>query len=131
MLNDTDWFVSNTGNISVSACQELIDDDSQHMVWGCVLRIENNSDEPITLTKKNFCLVDEKGRSRYDCSDGFNGELPDLQPGEFFEYEQTAATDGLSAIFYGFCSAVTAKGKELKINLPVIDLSYRKAQLIN
>lgn len=131
MLNDNDWFVSNTGNISVFASQELIDGDSQHKLWGCLLRIENNSDEPITLLKKNFCLTDEKGENYYDYSDGFNGELPDLQPGEYFEYEQTAATNGLSAIFYGFCSAVTAKGKQLKINLPIIDLSAKQTQVLN
>jgi len=131
MLNDNDWFVSNTGNISVFASQELIDGDSQHKLWGCLLRIENNSDEPITLLKKNFCLTDEKGANYYDYSDGFNGELPDLQPGEYFEYEQTAATSGLSAIFYGFCSAVTAKGKQLKINLPIIDLSAKQTQVLN
>lgn len=131
MLNNADWFVSNTGDISVSAYQELIDDDSQHKLWGCFLRIENNSDEPITLLRKDFCLTDEKGTNRYDCSDGFNGELPDLQPGEYFEYEQTATTDSIGAILYGFCSAVTANGKKLKIAIPVIDLSSKQAALLN
>lgn len=132
MYADTDWMISNTGNISVLACGELIENDSENKIWGWVLRIENNSDEQITLLKKNFYVTDERGHSLYDCSDGFNGELPDLQPGEYFEYEQTASIGRLSAVLYGFCSAVTAKGKELKINLPVVNLSSEQSvNLIN
>ena len=132
MSEDIDFYTAQTGNFIVSAYPELLDeDDEQHRVWGYCLRIENNSDEPVKLLKKNLCLTDECGKSLYDSSLGFNGELPDLQPGEYFEYEETAQIDGLSAVLYGFCSAVTAKGKELKINFPIMNLGTAKPVLMN
>lgn len=132
MYLDSDCITATTGDIVVSAYPELIDiDDAERQLWGYCLRIENNSDEPITLIKKELCLTDESGKSFYDSSVGFNGEIPDLQPGEYFEYEETAQTEGLSAVLYGFCSAVTSAGNELKINLPLIDLSTLKSSFMN
>lgn len=132
MSENMDCFVAQTGDIKVFAYPELLDEDSQKQrIWAYCLRIENNSDEPITLMQKKMCLTDERGNIFYDYSDGFNGELPDLQPGEYFEYEETAQTCGISAILYGFCSAVTAKGKKLKIDIPTIDLSTEEAMLLN
>lgn len=124
MLKNFEFNTEQTGDILVSAYQELIDSDYDNDdVWSYCLRIENNSNERIRLMRKNLCLTDEKGNSYYDMSDGFNGELPDLEPGEYFEFEDTAKVIGSAAVLYGFCSAVTNKGKELKIKLPVINLS--------
>ena len=132
MQENFEYSASETNNITVFAYPELIGvDDNQRRLWGYVLRIENNSEEPIVLTDKNLYLVDETGNSFCDSSKGFHGELPDLQPGEYFEYEETTRTDGLSAVLYGFCSAVTAKGKKLKISLPVMNLTCEKAFLLN
>ena len=95
----------------VSACQELLEEnESSQELWGYVLRIENNSDERIRLLAKDLCITDEKGNSRYLPSLGFNGELPDLEPGECFEFEDTAQLDGAAAVLYGYCKALTTKG---------------------
>lgn len=127
MLNNIDYNIAQTGDIVVSAFQELLDkDNAQRELWGYCLRIENNSNERIRLTKKDLCLTDCHGNSRFDYSLGFNGELPDLEPGEYFEFEDTASICGDSAVLYGFCSAITPKGKELKIKLPLINLSSQK-----
>lgn len=124
MLNNFEFNTEQTGDILVSAYQELVDSDySNDEVWSYCLRIENNSNERIRLMKKNLCLTDEKGNSHYDISDGFNGELPDLEPGEYFEFEDTAKVVGNATVLYGSCFAITNKGKELKIKLPVINLS--------
>ena len=123
MLENFDYSTAQTGDIVVSACQELLEkDESKHELWGYVLRIENNSDERIRLTSKDVCITDAKGNNRYMPSFGFNGELPDLEPGECFEFEDTAQLDG-AAVLYGYCKALTTKGKELKIKLPVLNLS--------
>lgn len=123
MLNDFDYSTAQTGDIVVSACQELLEKgETTQELWGYVLRIENNSDECIRLTSKDVCITDEKGNNRYMPSFGFNGELPDLEPGECFEFEETAQLDG-AAVLYGYCKALTTKGKELKIKLPVLNLS--------
>lgn len=124
MLNNFDYSTMQTGDIIVSACQELLEEnESRQELWGYVLRIENNSDERIRLLAKDLCITDEKGNSRYLPSLGFNGELPDLEPGECFEFEDTAQLDGAAAVLYGYCKALTTKGKELKIKLPVLSLS--------
>ena len=123
MLNDFDYSTAQTGDIVVSACQELLEKgETKQELWGYVLRIENNSDECIRLTSKDVCITDEKGNNRYMPSLGFNGELPDLEPGECFEFEETTRLDG-AAVLYGYCKALTTKGKELKIKLPVLNLS--------
>ena len=132
MQKNFEFNTSETDNIAVFAYPELIGvDDNQRRLWGYVLRIENNSEEPIVLTDKNLYLVDETGNSFCDSSKGFHGELPDLQPGEYFEYEETTQTDGLSAVLYGFCFAVTSKGKKLKINLPVLNLDADQPLVLN
>lgn len=127
MLNNFDYSTMQTGDIIVSACQELLEEnESRQELWGYVLRIENNSDERIRLLAKDLCITDEKGNSRYLPSLGFNGEFPDLEPGECFEFEDTAQLDGAAAVLYGYCKALTTKGKELKIKLPVLSLSSSK-----
>lgn len=127
MLNNFDYSTMQTGDIIVSACQELLEEnESRQELWGYVLRIENNSDERIRLLAKDLCITDEKGNSRYLPSLGFNGELPDLEPGECFEFEDTAQLDGAAAVLYGYCKVLTTKGKELKIKLPVLSLSSSK-----
>ncbi len=124
MLNNFDFSSVQTGGIMVSAYQELLEgDSSSNKLWGYCLRIENNSPEKIRLLNQNVCITDEFGNSRYTPCLGFNGELPDLEPGECYEYEGTAHTESMEAVMYGFCRAVTLKGKELKIKLPVLNLS--------
>lgn len=127
MYNTSEYATEQTGDIVVSAYRQLLEADStQNELWGYVLRIENNSDERIRLLKKNLFLTDERGNSRFFPCVGFNGELPDLEPGEYFEFEDTAQISGAAAVLYGSCSAVTLKGKELKIKLPLITLSSGK-----
>ena len=112
----------------LAACQELLEEnESRQELWGYVLRIENNSNERIRLLTKDLCITDEKGNSRCLPSFGFNGELPDLEPGECFEFEDTAQLNGAAAVLYGYCKALTTKGKELKIKLPVLNLSSSKS----
>jgi len=127
MSETLDYTTAQTGNILVSACHELLASDSgRNELWAYVLRIENLSDERIRLIRKDICLTDVAGNSRFLPELGFNGELPDLAPGEYYEFEDTTQTNGASAVLYGSCSAVTLKGKELKIKLPLITLSSKK-----
>lgn len=124
MFDFSDYITEQTGDILVSAYHELLDKDAaKNELWAYVLRIENNSGERIRLLEKDLCLTDERGNSRFFRGQGFNGELPDLEPGECYEFEDTAELNGAAAVLYGFCSAVTQKGKELKIKLPPMTLS--------
>lgn len=122
--NDADFFVEQTGDIAVEAYPEQLDtQEGGRELWAYCLRIENNSDKRICLIKKNFCITDSRGNNQYDFTQGFNGELPDLEPGEYFEYENTATFEGNAAVLYGFCEAINCDGQAFKIKLPTMQLS--------
>lgn len=121
MSEDFDFISAQNDDVSVSAYPS--DGENGGRVWTYCMRVENNSGEPITLVKKELCATDENGRTNVSSEIGFNGELPDLNVGEYFEFEDNVQICGNSLAVYGYCTAVTAKGKELKIKLPVISLS--------
>lgn len=119
-----DYVTAQTGDIMVSAFQEKLDEtDDNHALWGYCLRIENNSDQRIRLLKKDLCVTNDKGDRKYDLSFGFHGEIPDLEPGEVFEFEDTAFIEGNAAVLYGSCLAATADGSEFLIKLPIVPLN--------
>ena len=119
-----DLLSAQTGDILIFACRECVDaDENKRTLWSYVIRVENNSLQRIRLLKKDFCITDCTGRNYYDLTDGFHGELPDLEPGEYFEYEDTAITDGSAAVLYGSCIAQNEKGQMINIKLPLIELS--------
>ena len=119
-----DYVTAQTGDIMVSAFQEKLDEtDDNHALWGYCLRIENNSDQRIRLLKKDLCVTNDKGDRKYDLSFGFHGEIPDLEPGEIFEFEDTAFIEGNAAVLYGSCLAATADGSEFSIKLPIVPLN--------
>lgn len=122
--DETDYYTELTGDIAVEAYPEQLEtENGERELWAFCLRIENNSDKKICLYKKNFCITDSKGNNQYFLSQGFNGELPDLEPGECFEYEDTATFEGNAAVLYGFCEALDCDGNTLKIKLPLMQLS--------
>lgn len=122
--NEADYYTEQTGDIAIEAYPEQLDNENTgRELWAYCLRIENNSNKRICLVKKNFCITDSRGNNQYDLTQGFNGELPDLEPGEYFEYEDTATFEGNAAVLYGFCEAIDDDGKTLKIKLPLMQLS--------
>jgi len=126
-MSDSDNFdfsVIQTGDIMVSAYPEQLDcDDERRELWAYCLRIENNSDQRIRLLRRDFCITDSFGQNHYDLSEGFNGELPDLEPGECFEFEDTAVIDGKAAVLYGCCIARRTDGSTFQIDIPLMQLS--------
>ena len=126
-MADTDNFdfsVIQTGDVMVSAYPEQLDcDDERRELWAYCLRIENNLDQCIRLLRRNFCITDSFGQNHYDLGEGFDGELPDLEPGECFEFEDTAIIDGRAAVLYGSCIARKADGTVFHIDIPLMQLS--------
>lgn len=129
-IESTEHFTALTDDILVSAYQEPIDSiDNTHKIWGYCLRIENNSKKRLTLTSKDFCITDSNGNTSHNCDFGFNGEIPDLEPGEYFEFEDIAIINAKTAVLYGFCYAQTSDGKNIKIKLPLIELSENQTNI--
>ncbi len=124
MFFEEDFSTAQEGGIIISDYQELLDEraSNDEFCWGYYLRIENNSNDTISLLGKNISVTDMKGRAVSMAYDGFNGEAPVLEPGEVFEFEDYA-TSRTSAVLCGSCRIASEHGKQIKdIHLPVLSL---------
>lgn len=125
MQDANEMIVMQEGDVVITAASELVDTTScragQEFVWGYYFCIENNSDEKITLLGKNWNITDDRGNSFSDESDGFSGEIPELEPGEYFEFSATAPLKAAHAVFYGSCKIIKGAAKIVEsIRLPVL-----------
>ena len=133
MLDSEDLQVTNTDGITVSACRVLVDECEtfeNHFMWGYYLCIENNSDSKISLVGKDWFITDDMGNSFNDNTAGFKGEIPELEPGECFEFTSQAPLKSDNAVFYGSCKVVTegqANSKDIRI--PTFSLAAHKPSL--
>ena len=124
-MEESEYLVSQTDGITVSARSVLVDSSiPSKFMWGYYLCIENNSEHKIQLLGKNWNITDEAGNSYNDSSAGFKGELPELEPGEYFEFTSEAPLNVPNAVFYGSCKVLyegQTKAKEIRI--PTLSLS--------
>lgn len=113
-----------TDDIVVSACPVLVEESAQGNLWGYYLCIENNSKHKIQVLGKNWNISDDKGHLYCDDSMGFKGEIPELEPGEYFEFTSTAPIASHNAVFYGSCKIVDEKRQVTKeILIPTLTLA--------
>ncbi len=122
MFGDCDMNVNETDGVVISTGQVLMDETSQQFVWGYYLCIENNSDHKITVLGKNWNITDDHGNRYCDDSVGFKGEIPELEPGECFEFTSTVPMSSPNAVFYGSCK-IFANGKNKDVKVPTFLLS--------
>ena len=124
MQDFSDLATAQTGDILVSAYHEPLEaDNSPTKAWIYCLRIENNSGYRVKLLKKDFCITDNNGRNYFEKSEGFHCELPILEAGECFEFEDTISINAQAAALYGNCIAQDENGNMLKIKLPIMQLT--------
>ena len=114
-----------TDGIVVSAGSVLVDEAENDYQFGYYLCIENNTAKKIQLVGKDWNITDDSGRSYHDKSVGFKGELPELNPGEYFEYTSYAPLKSNNAVFYGSCH-VLSEGKNKEIKIPTFNFSAVK-----
>ncbi len=109
MINEENFVSAATDDIVISACtvelgdNEKDDFNADKYVYGYYLCIENNSSEKIRLVGKHWNITDARGNSFCDDSQGFKGEIPTLEPGEYFEFTSIAPLSTPNAVFYGSC----------------------------
>lgn len=118
-----------TDDIAITACPVLVDEEdrSEDILWGYYLCIENNSAHKIHVVGKNWNISDDKGNLYCDNSMGFKGEIPELEPGECFEFTSTAPIKSPNAVFYGSCKIMDEAGNITKdIRIPTFSLSSVK-----
>ncbi len=115
-----------TDGIVVSAGPVLMDEEMENRyMWGYYLCIENNTPKKIRLIGKDWNITDDKGNRYNDSSSGFKGELPELEPGEYFEYTSYAPLQAQNAVFYGSCKVQT-EGAAKNIRVPTFSLSAKR-----
>ena len=115
-----------TDGIVVSAGPVLVDEEADNRyMWGYYLCIENNTAKRIRLVGKDWNITDDKGNRYNDSSVGFKGELPELEPGEYFEYTSYAPLQTKNAVFYGSCK-VQSEGINREVKVPTFSLSVRR-----
>ena len=131
MFYEPEYVTSQTDDIVISACPMLVEEDcrAQEFLWGYFLRIENNSAKKIQLLGKNWSITDSLGNCFCDDSAGFKGELPELEPGECFEFSSMMPLNASDAVFYGSCQIQEAGQKTIKeIKIPTFSLSANSKQ---
>lgn len=129
MLDDGALLTAETDDIVISAGRELVEkNDAGHkFIWGYYFCIENNSDKRIRLLGKDWHITDDKGNSYSDDSKGFKGEIPDLEPGEYFEFTSTAPLSSPHAVFYGSCKIEADNDGVKDIRIPTFQMSVDEA----
>ena len=128
MFDTDDILTTEVDNITISAARELVEKNSAHQfVWGYYFCIENNSDKKISLVGKIWHITDDKGNNYSDDSVGFKGEIPDLEPGEMFEFSSTAPLSSENAVFYGSCKIKAANDEIKEIKIPTFEMSVGNA----
>ena len=111
-----------TDGINISVGSVLVDEAENDYMWGYYMCVENDTDSKIKLVGKDWNITDDKGNRYNDSSIGFKGEIPELEPGEFFEYTAYAPLQTRNAVLYGSCQ-IQANGRQKKVNIPTFSLS--------
>lgn len=126
MFEENEPVTAFSDDIVITACPTLVEENksTQEFLWGYYFCIENNSSERIQLIGKNWNITDDKGHCYCDDSMGFKGEIPELEPGESFEFTSTAPLTSPNAVFYGSCKIQKEDGSETKeINIPTFTMT--------
>ncbi|MDR1693817.1 MAG: ApaG domain [Lactobacillaceae bacterium] len=124
-MQNKDYFFSQTDDISISACPMLVENLGAASVWGYYFCFENNSDKKIQLVGKNWNITDSLGNVFHDGSAGFKGELPELEPGEYFEFTSEVPLSSQEAVFYGSCKIIL-NDEVLDVKMPTFCMSGDK-----
>ena len=129
MINEENFVSAATDDIVISACTVELDENEKDVfnagkyVYGYYLCIENNSSEKISLVGKHWNITDAQGNNFCDDTQGFKGEIPTLEPGEYFEFTSIAPLTTPNAVFYGSCKVVKeSAGVSEDIKIPTFIL---------
>jgi len=117
---EPDFVTSKTDGIVISACQAFNEEDH---LCSYYLRIENDSADKIQILGKDLNLTDSFGNNYLQSGVGFKGEIPELNPGEYFEFEEEMPALQGSAVLYGTCRIIKEGFHQIKnIQIPALEL---------
>ena len=125
-----DYMSVSEEGVIISAAPTLVESDGGRNVFGYYFCIENLSQNRIKIVGKNWNIADDMGNRFTDDSVGFKGEIPELEPGEFFEFTSTASLDASNAVFYGSCKIASDRGVK-EVQMPTFSFASRGRVSIN
>ncbi|MBQ9235807.1 MAG: ApaG domain-containing protein [Alphaproteobacteria bacterium] len=113
-----------TDGINISVGSVLVNNDNAEndYMWGYYMCVENDTPSKIKLVGKDWNITDDQGNRYHDSSVGFKGEMPELEPGEFFEYTSYAPLKAQNAVIYGSCKVISGSEKK-DVKIPTFSLS--------
>ena len=127
MTEADDFIVSETDGITISAGRSFMGRNNSQNLWGYYFCIENNTSKKIQLVGKDWNITDDRGNCFSDNKAGFKGEIPELEPGESFEFSDIAPIDADAAVFYGSCRVLAqGRAESMDISLPTFEMSRGK-----
>ncbi|MFV0625836.1 MAG: ApaG domain [Alphaproteobacteria bacterium] len=123
---EMDELFSSQEGIDISAYPVVLEEDNLCGYYFC---IENNSDQKIQLLGKNWNVTDAKGNIYNDSSEGFKGELPELEPGESFEYTDMMPLCSSEMVFYGVCH-VRKENDVKEVKMPTLMFRSKESSFV-
>ena len=132
MFDESDLVSTEVDDITISAGSTLVEKNvaKKEFLWGYYFCIENNSKHKISLVGKNWHITDDRGNNYSDETAGFKGEIPDLEPGEIYEFSSMAPLTSSSAVFYGSCKIKAANDVVKDIKIPTFQMSTNEPMLM-
>ncbi|MBO6825855.1 MAG: Co2+/Mg2+ efflux protein ApaG [Sneathiella sp.] len=115
-----------TQGIEVSVVPTFQADRSQPennlYIWAYHIRIENQSDEIVTLRQRCWYITDATGHTEVVRGAGVVGEQPRLTPGDHFEYSSGTPLSTPSGIMVGSYDLEKESGGWLTVEVPAFSL---------
>ena len=119
-------YETTTRGIRITVEPDFLEEESEpsddHYVWAYTVRIDNGSDEIVTLRSREWHITDADGQTVVVQGDGVVGEQPTLRPGDAFEYTSGCPLGTPSGLMHGTYAMVTEGGERFQALVPAFSL---------
>lgn len=115
-----------THGIRVRVSSDYVEDESQpeegRFFWTYTVRIDNDSQDVVTLRRRHWKIADSMGQSFVVKGDGVVGQQPTLEPGDAFEYTSGTPLSAPSGMMFGSYEMDGADGGAFDVMIPPFSL---------
>ena len=115
-----------TNQICVRVEPSFLEEQSEHddgvYFWAYTVEIENQSDEPVQLRSRYWCITDANGQMREVRGPGVIGQEPVIEPGKSFSYTSGAPLTTSSGFMTGSYQMESPSGTQFSIDIPPFSL---------
>lgn len=110
-----------TGGVRVDAEPKFLPEHplpvEEPFVFGYRISVHNGTDQPITVLRRRWEIVDSVGRTRVVEGDGVVGQQPTIEPGETFRYSSYCPLATTWGTMEGTLRCRTATGEALDVRV--------------